>query len=240
VRPKGGAARGERHAERQTERQTGREPTCSIDLSWHEIAESRSGQRCRPWNPEARTTRQVRHELLPHGPISRLRHGSPDVGSAFGRTGIAGEIVVFEGTFDPVVAHAVRESSDTERDVRRSRAVGIFSRGPEPLQRQEPPSPSGRKRSLLPAHLSLLLLFLMQFGDLFVKSFSLRVLQPGMAGEPNEREEAVRFTVFGFAIGEAGKPAESTPVGGARIGVIAPRQRLRPKCLATSGASLNA
>src|SRR5271163_2160622 len=176
-----------RHAERETERQTGREPTCSIDLSWHEIAESRSGQRCRPWNPEARTTRQVRHEALPHGPISRLRHGSPDVGGTFGRTGIAGEIVVFEGTFDPVVAHAVRESSDTERDVRRSRAVGIFSRGPEPLQRQEPPSPSGRKRSLLPAHLSLLLLFLMQFGDLFVKSFSLRVLQPGMAGEPNER-----------------------------------------------------
>src|SRR5208282_3831898 len=35
-----------RHAERETERQTGREPTCSIDLSWHEIAESRSEQRC--------------------------------------------------------------------------------------------------------------------------------------------------------------------------------------------------
>ena len=28
-----------RHAERQTERQTGREPICSMDLSWHEIAE---------------------------------------------------------------------------------------------------------------------------------------------------------------------------------------------------------
>src|SRR5271170_6199007 len=40
-----------RHAERETERQTGREPTCSIDLSWHEIAESRSEQRCHPLNP---------------------------------------------------------------------------------------------------------------------------------------------------------------------------------------------
>src|SRR5271169_506038 len=42
---------GARHAERQTERQTGREPTCSMDLSWHEIAESRSEQRCCPQNP---------------------------------------------------------------------------------------------------------------------------------------------------------------------------------------------
>ena len=67
-----------------------------------------------------------------------------------------------------------------------------------------PPSPFGRKRSLLPAHSRLRHLLFMQFGDLFVKSLSHRAPLPGMADEPHEREEAIRFAVFGLAIGEAG------------------------------------
>jgi hypothetical protein len=89
----------------------------------------------------------------------------------------------------------------------------------------------GRKRILLPAHLSLLLFLFMQLGDLFVKGIDNRVLLPGMADEPNEREEAIRLSIFGFAIGEAGEPADSTPAGGARIGLVASRQSL---CCETS------
>src|SRR5271170_947008 len=159
-----------RHAERETERQTGREPTCSIDLSWHEIAESRSEQRCHPLNPLEERKGTHRTEALTHGPISRLCHGSPDVRSTLGRTGIAGEIVVLEGTFNPVGCHAIGKSCDTEGDARGSRSIGVIGRGAEPLKRQEPPSPLGRKRSLLPAHRSLLCFLLIQSGDLFVKA----------------------------------------------------------------------
>jgi len=49
--------------------------------------------------------------------------------------------------------------------------------------------------------------------------FSHRALLPGAADEPNEKIEAIGLAVVGFAVGEARKPAESTPSGGARIGV---------------------
>ena len=34
-----------------------------------------------------------------------------------GRAGIAGEVIVFKGTSDPVLGHAVGKSGDTESDV---------------------------------------------------------------------------------------------------------------------------
>ena len=171
--------------------------------------------------------RLPRSEALPYGPISRLSHGSPNVGSTFRKTGIAGKIIVFEGALNSVVSHAICESCNTEGDVCRSRPIRISGRGTEPLQRYEPPSPLGRKRSLLPTHLSLLFLGFVQLGDLLVKGKSHRVLHPGMADEPNEREETIRFAVLGFAIGEAGQSTESTPAGSAQIGLVASRQELR-------------
>jgi len=48
-------------------------------------------------------------------PISRFFHRSPDVGSPFCRAGIAGKVVVFKGSFNPVLTHAIGISGDTER-----------------------------------------------------------------------------------------------------------------------------
>ena len=42
---------------------------------------------------------------------------SSDVGSSLGRAGIAGEVIVFKGTSDPVLGHAIGKSGDTESDV---------------------------------------------------------------------------------------------------------------------------
>jgi hypothetical protein len=49
-------------------------------------------------------------------PIASPSHGSPDVGSSLGRAGIAGEVIVFKGTSDPVFGHAIGKSGDTESD----------------------------------------------------------------------------------------------------------------------------
>jgi hypothetical protein len=95
----------------------------------------------------------ARTEDLPHGPISGLRHGYPDVGSSCRRTRIAGEIVVFEGTFNPVVAHAIGQSCDTESYVCRSPSIRVLRNGTAPRTRTS--LPFGEKRSIVPAHLSM-------------------------------------------------------------------------------------
>jgi hypothetical protein len=50
--------------------------------------------------------------MLSLGPSPRLLHSSPDVGSSFYRVGIAGEIVVFKGTFNTVLGHAIGIGGD--------------------------------------------------------------------------------------------------------------------------------
>jgi hypothetical protein len=50
-----------------------------------------------------------------------------------------------------------------------------------------------------------------------------------MADESHEREETIRFTIFRFAIGEAGQPSELPPAGSAQMGIVAARQELRSK-----------
>jgi hypothetical protein len=52
--------------------------------------------------------------MLSLGPSPRLLHGPPDVRGSLGRAGIAGEVVVFKGAFNPVLAHAIGISGDTE------------------------------------------------------------------------------------------------------------------------------
>jgi hypothetical protein len=49
-----------------------------------------------------------------------------DVGSSLGRAGIAGEIIVFKGTSDPVLGHAIGKSGNTERDVGGGRTVLVL------------------------------------------------------------------------------------------------------------------
>ncbi len=112
-------------------------------------------------------------EGLPLCPVSRLRHGSPDVGSSFGRAGIAGEVVVFEGTFDPVFAHAIGISGNTEGDVRGCGPVLVLAGGPEAFERQFRTSlPSGRKRSLQASCLTLLLPCFVELCDLLARKLS--------------------------------------------------------------------
>jgi hypothetical protein len=48
------------------------------------------------------------------GPSPRLLHSPPDVRSPLGSAGIAGEVVVFKGTFNLVLAHAIGICGDTE------------------------------------------------------------------------------------------------------------------------------
>ena len=62
-------------------------------------------------------TRRIEAMMLSLGPSPRLLHSSPDVGSSPGRAGVAGEVIVFKGTSDPVLGHAIRKSGDTESDV---------------------------------------------------------------------------------------------------------------------------
>jgi len=74
--------------------------------------------------------------MLSLNPSPRLLHRSPDVGSSFGSARIAGEIVVFEGPFDPVFDHATGESRDTERYVCGGWPVVVLGGGAESFKRQ--------------------------------------------------------------------------------------------------------
>ena len=155
-------------------------------------------------------------------PVSRLRHGPSDVGSAFGRTGIAGEIVVFEGTLDPVLAHAGGIRGDTEGDVRSGGSTIIPDGCPETFESHiRPRSLAGRKRTLQALCFPLLLPCLVQRRDLLLEGLCHGVLLTGVTAQTNEREEAVQPLVPGFAVGETGQPAQASPVGRTRIGVVA-------------------
>ena len=55
------------------------------------------------------------------------------------------------------------------------------------------------------------------------------VLLSTVAVQAHEREEAVRLSVFRFAVGEAGKPPEPPPVRRAWVSVVALGQCLRGK-----------
>jgi hypothetical protein len=72
--------------------------------------------------------------MLSLGPSPRLLHGPPDVGSSLGNTGIAGEVVLFEGTFNPVLGHAIGVSGDTERNVSGGGPVPVLDRRSEALK----------------------------------------------------------------------------------------------------------
>ena len=74
--------------------------------------------------------------MLSLGPSPRLLHSSPDVGSSLGSAGIAGEIVVFKGTFDPVFGHAIGISGDTERYVCGGGPVLVLGGGAESFKGQ--------------------------------------------------------------------------------------------------------
>ena len=71
--------------------------------------------------------RDRKHRRLSLNPPPRLRHGSPDVGSSPGRAGIAGEVMVFKGTTDPILGRAIGKSGDTESDIGGGGAVLIFA-----------------------------------------------------------------------------------------------------------------
>jgi hypothetical protein len=56
-----------------------------------------------------------------------------------------------------------------------------------------------------------------------------RVLLPGVDAQAHEREEAVRLSVFGFAVDEAGKPSKPLPVRRAGVSVVSLGQCLGGK-----------
>jgi hypothetical protein len=78
----------------------------------------------------------MQHRCSSSGPSPRLFHRPSDVGSSFCRAGIAGEIVVFNGTFNPVLAHAIGISSDTERYISSGGPVLVLDRRSESFKGQ--------------------------------------------------------------------------------------------------------
>ena len=75
--------------------------------------------------------------------------------------------------------------------------------------------------------LTRLLACLVELRDLLHKALGHRVLLAGAALEANEWEQAIRPLVLGLAVGEAGKPAEASPVCRTWIGIVAGGKRLR-------------
>ena len=71
--------------------------------------------------------------MLSLGPSPRLLHGPPDVGSSPGRAGIAGEVVVSKGTFNPVLGHAIGVRGDTECYISSGGPVLVLDRSSEAL-----------------------------------------------------------------------------------------------------------
>src|SRR5580698_6002012 len=98
----------------------------------------------------------MQHRRSSSGPSPRLLHRPSDVGSSFCRVGIAREIVVFNGTFNPILAHAIGISSDAERYISSGGPVPVLDRRSESFEGdiREPRSPMGRKRTLQPLRLA--------------------------------------------------------------------------------------
>jgi hypothetical protein len=72
--------------------------------------------------------------MLSLGPSPRLLHGPPDVRSSLGSAEIVGEVVVFKGTFNPVLAHAIGIRGDTECYISSGGPVLVLDRSSEALQ----------------------------------------------------------------------------------------------------------
>ena len=81
-------------------------------------------------------TRAMQRRCSSLGPSPRLLHGSPDVGSSLGRAGIAGEVIVFKGTSDPVLSHAIGKIGDTDGYVCGGGPVLVLGGGTEAFERQ--------------------------------------------------------------------------------------------------------
>lgn len=77
--------------------------------------------------------------------------------------------------------------------------------------------------------LMFLLAGLVEIGYLLLERLRHRVLLPGMALQAHEGEEAVRLSVFGFAVREAGKPSKPSPVCRAGVSVVPLGQSLCAK-----------
>jgi hypothetical protein len=72
--------------------------------------------------------------MLSLGPSPRLLHSPRDVGSSVGSAGIGGDVVIFEGAFNPVLGHAIRISGDTEGNVSGGRPVLVLDGRSESLK----------------------------------------------------------------------------------------------------------
>src|SRR5258707_15700990 len=87
----------------------------------------------------------------------------------------------------------------------------------------------GRKRTLQTPRLVFLLAGLVERRYLLLEGLRHRVLLSTVAVQAHEREEAVRLSVFRFAVGEAGKPSKPPPVRRAGVSVVPLGQCLRGK-----------
>jgi len=85
--------------------------------------------------------------MLSLGPSPRLLHRSPDVGSSLGRAGIEREVVVFKGTFNPVLGHAIAISGYTKGYVCSGGPVLVLAGSPEAFERQITSVPVGEKET---------------------------------------------------------------------------------------------
>src|ERR1700722_8753654 len=85
----------------------------------------------------------------------------------------------------------------------------------------------GRKRTLRPSRLAFLLAGSVERGYLLLEGLRHRVLLSTVAVQAHEREEAVRLSVFRFAVGEARKPSKPSPVRRAGVSVVSLGQCLR-------------
>ena len=74
--------------------------------------------------------------------------------------------------------------------------------------------------------LSLLFSLFIELRDFLHEDLGHRVLFAAVSFEPNEREEAIRLSVLGFAVGEAGEPPEPPPVRRAGVSIVALAKRL--------------
>jgi hypothetical protein len=72
--------------------------------------------------------------MLSLGPAPRLLPGPPNVGSSLGSAGIAVEVVVFKGPFNPVLAHAIGIRGDTECYISSGGPVLVLDRSSKALQ----------------------------------------------------------------------------------------------------------
>jgi hypothetical protein len=170
----------------------------------------------------------AKHRFLSLGPSPRLLHSSPDVGSSLGRAGIAREIVVFKGTFNPVLESCHwHKRRHRRRCLRRRVDPGTWWRSGSVRETDSITSvPFGEKEKPAGVGFPLLFSLFIELGDFLREGLGHRILLAAVTLEPNEREESVRLLVFGFAVGKAGKSAEPPPVRRARIGIVAAGQRL--------------